>query len=342
MKPKTTILLILAVGCGLAAAFFTNKLIAERNKPVEEVEKVPVLVAKAGIKKIPAMTFIRKVDDFFEVQEKSKADVPKNILSDLTDKDLKDGFRVARSISEGNFLTRDDVISRDLEGLAAKVPPGMRAMAFRVTADTVAGGFVLPNSKVDVVWTFRTTNNESGTLTILQDMLVLAVDTQATRNPDSPQTILGATVTLAVKPEDAQRLALATNNGELRLALRPVGDDKKLLLHGSRPIDLAKIFSDLGEGKTEDTGDSTASTPPPVVPTLPALPRDTKDPVTPPAKDPMIAAKDPPDVPPAKRVRIHKLRIEDGGNIRTIDYVYDEEAKSYEGAIKRTDIDSKP
>src|SRR5260370_25238506 len=224
MKPKTTILMVLAIGCGLAAAFFTNKLIAEGNRRVEEVEKVAVLVAK---KKMGALTFIKKPDDFFEPQEKSKNDVPKNIMSDLTDKELKDGVRVSRTFGEGSFLTRDDLISKDMEGLSGKLEKGMRAVAVNVTAATLVGGFVLPNSKVDVVWTFRTTNNESGCLTILQDILVLAVDTQSQRNPDNPQTILAATVTLALKPEDAQKLALATNNGELRLTLRNVQDDIK-------------------------------------------------------------------------------------------------------------------
>ena len=43
------------------------------------------------------MTFIKEPDDFFEAQEKSKSDVPKNVMSDLTDKDIKDGFRMSRT-----------------------------------------------------------------------------------------------------------------------------------------------------------------------------------------------------------------------------------------------------
>src|SRR5262249_29246805 len=157
---------------------------------------------------------------FFEMQEKSKNDVPRNVLNTLDDKDLKDGFRVSKPFSEGGFLTRDDLISKEMEGLAVKVPPGMRAVAVRVTAEVIVGGFILPGSRVDVLWTYRTTNSHVGALTILQNQLVLAVDTTAARNPESPQTILGATVTLAVKPEDAQKLSLAAVNGELKLSLR--------------------------------------------------------------------------------------------------------------------------
>jgi pilus assembly protein CpaB len=339
MKPKTTILMILAIGCGLAAAFFTNKLIAERNKPVEEVEKVTVLVAK---KKIPAMAYISKADEFFEPQEKSKNDVPKNVLTDMEDKDLRDGFRVSRSFSAGNFLTRDDLISKEMEGLAGKVPRGMRAFAIRVTAETLAGGFVLPGSKVDVVWTFRTNNNESGSLTILQDMLVLAVDTQAARNPDNPQTILGATVTLAVKPEEAQKMALAKNNGELSLALRNVSDDIKLQLAGSKPGDLARTSSLFNDTKPEDTGDSTASAPAtPPVPPLPALPTPMKDP-TPPATTttPTTTTTPVTDERPVKPVKFHRMVILDGGNYREQKFVFDDETQSYDpGAVKRSEVD---
>jgi pilus assembly protein CpaB len=330
MKPKTTILLVLALGCGLAAAFMTNKLIAERNKGGEEAEKVNVVVAKAG-KKIPAMTYIKRAEEFFEVQERSKSDVPKNALNSLDEREIKDGFRVARAFSEGTYLTRDDLISADQEGLSAKLPPGMRALAVRVTAETLAGGFVLPGSKVDVLWTFRS-NNEVGSLTILQDMLVLAVDTTATRNPENPATILGATVTLAVKPEEAEKVALATNNGEIRLVLRNVKDDKKLQLKGAKPGDLAKSAHEQASEDKNDSagGDTTASAPPPVPP-IPALAPSMTDPAT-------------NDEPAPVRVsKIHKLTIEDGPNIFVHKYVYDDESKSWDaGGVTRSDVVSKP
>jgi pilus assembly protein CpaB len=344
MKPKTTILMILAIGCGLAAAFMTNKLIAERSKDAPTVETVSVLVAK---KRIPAMTYIKKTEEFFEVQEKSKNDVPKNVLTDLTDKDLKDGFRVSKPFSEGGFLTRDDIISKDQEGLSVKVPPGMRAVAVRVTADVLAGGFVLPNSRVDVMWTYRTTTNEVGALTILQDVLVLAVDTTSARNPESPQTILGATVTVAVRPEDAQRLSLAADNGQLRLALRHVSDDKKVQLTGSTPRDLAKLngYGDAADDKADPKDDGSGTPPVTAVPPLPAVPpsEGSKDPMVKEGTPP-VATKDPPRPPEPETERskkIHTLTIEDGPSIRRIPFVYDEERKSFEGSdITRSELES--
>src|SRR5207249_133472 len=114
-----------------------------------------------------------------------------------------------------NFLTRDDLISKEQEGLASRVPPGMRGITVRVTAETGVGGFLLPNSRADILWTGRA-GNDAVTQTILQDVLVLAIDTQSARNPDNPQAIVGATATFALKPEDVQTLTAAANSGEIR------------------------------------------------------------------------------------------------------------------------------
>ncbi len=328
MKPKTTILMVLAIGCGLAAAFMTNKLIAERNKPGEEAKKVTVLVAK---KKIAAQTYIKKADEYFELQEKSESDVSKSALAALDDKEIKDGFRVSRPFSEGNVLSRDDLISKEMEGLSVKVPKDMRAFATRVTAESLAGGFVLPGSKVDVVWTFRTPTSEVGSLTILQDMLVLAVDTQSARNPENPQTILGTTVTLAVKPEEAQKLALAANNGELRLALRNVTDDKKVQLSASRPGDLSRQTQDTGDEKTETTAE-TGSTAPSGT-TVPPIPALTAAPMKEPTPTPVPVVEEP------KSKRIHILRIEDGPNVTSHQFPFNEETKSFEGGpVQRKEV----
>lgn len=334
MKPRTTILMVLAIGCGLAAAFMTNKLIAERNKESPDVEKVTVLVAK---KKIPAMTYIKTPADFFEMQEKSKNDVPRNVLNTLDDKDLKDGFRVSKPFSEGGFLTRDDLISKEMEGLAVKVPPGMRAVAVRVTAEVIVGGFILPGSRVDVLWTYRTTNSHVGALTILQNQLVLAVDTTAARNPESPQTILGATVTLAVKPEDAQKLSLAAVNGELKLSLRNVADDKQLQLPGTNPEDLAR-GSGSDEAKKGDGTDESTGSAPPVVPPLPALPPSPMTPTTPTPMTPVVAK--PVDPEPLRQKKVHILRIEDGPHTQTHRFPFDEETKSFEGAVNKSDFET--
>jgi len=217
-------------------------------QPPAEPKSVPVLVAK---KKIPAFTFIKKVEDFFEVVEKPTDSLPKNYFSALNDKDLKEGFAVARAIPEGGYVTRDDLVPKGIGNLEAALPPGMRAVSIKVTVDQLVGGFILPGSRVDVISTVRR-EKDIISQTILQKVLVLAVDTLTQRNGDKTTTILGNTVTLAVTPEDAQKLSLAATRGELRLTLRPLGDDKKVPLRETKEGDLEKQRKEPDKEKPKD------------------------------------------------------------------------------------------
>src|SRR5260370_4895529 len=88
-------------------------------------EKVAVLVAK---KDISAMTYIRKADDFFEIQEKPRGAVPKGAFTGFDDTDIKDGFRVGRTFAAGRLLTPEDLVSKDMDG-GSRRPLGKRAGA---------------------------------------------------------------------------------------------------------------------------------------------------------------------------------------------------------------------
>lgn len=99
------------------------------------------------------------------------------------------------------------------QGLAAAIPIGMRAMAVRVSAAGAVGGFVLPNSRVDVVHVQRR-GQDVIPKTILRDIRVLAIDV-GIQDRDN------VTVTLAVTPAEATELSLAATTGSLSLVLRP-------------------------------------------------------------------------------------------------------------------------
>src|SRR5207237_8925887 len=100
------------------------------------------------------------------------------------------------------------------------------------------GGLIFPSSRVDIVSTTRN-GQDSLSQIILQDVLVLAIDTNATRDPQSP-AMVGSTVTLAAKPEESLRLSLAASMGELRLILRPLGETGTVKLGQTKAADLAK------------------------------------------------------------------------------------------------------
>lgn len=125
--------------------------------------------------------------------------------------------------------------------VAASLEPGMRAVAIGVSATSMVGGFIGPGDFVDVIMTYKESFvadgedarlqavmdlnlNKMATETILQNVKVLAVDQAAVR-PEEDKIRVGKTVTVAVNAEDAERLSLASEIGDLMLSLRGVGDD---------------------------------------------------------------------------------------------------------------------
>ncbi len=123
--------------------------------------------------------------------------------------------------------------------VAAMLDKGMRAVAIPVKADTMAGGFVVPGDFVDVILTYKVTvDREEKTAetdsfvrsnvseTILKNVKVLAVDQDASREEDKAK--IARTVTLAVDTIGAEKVALASNMGDLTLSLRGIGDEQDM------------------------------------------------------------------------------------------------------------------
>jgi pilus assembly protein CpaB len=250
MKPKTIVLMVVAVVCGLAASYMTSRVIAERNNDAGDEEKVVVLVAK---QKITYGTLIKDPQKYFIEKSFTKGEEPKKALR--TWDQLKDK-RINKPLSEDQFVTAEDLQDPKGQGPESLLPPGMRAIAIRVNVASGAAGFILPNSRVDVICTTHASEN-SATLTILQNMLVLASDQNYTRMEDKSANV-ATTVTLAAKPEDAMKLRLAEAAGELSLTLRGAEDNDIIALKPARPNDLAKPSTTDG-GSTDSEGNNGAN-----------------------------------------------------------------------------------
>ena len=173
MKPKTMILMVVAVVCGLAASYMTSRLLADKGTP-PPVNTVTVLVAK---QKINAWTPIKNPEDLFVTKEVPEGTFSPKCITDF--KDLKNQA-LKSPLSEQMPVTKDDLLTEATAGLVAQLKNGQRAMAIRVTPESLVGGFVLPGSKVDIVWTKRRGDGDSSTHIIQQDMLILAVDQKST------------------------------------------------------------------------------------------------------------------------------------------------------------------
>ena len=125
-------------------------------------------------------------------------------------------------------------------GFSSIIPPGMRALTVEVNTYVGVGGFILPNTRVDVLVTVPSYQDkeEASTRIILENIKVLAVDQTFQRKGDDPVTV--QTVTLLVTPEQAEKLVLASTEGKLQLSLRNDADDGKLSTSGVQLKELVK------------------------------------------------------------------------------------------------------
>lgn len=106
-------------------------------------------------------------------------------------------------------------------GLSIVIPPGKRAMSVEVDEVVGVAGFVLPGTRVDVLVTLDQAAGEEipRTRLLLQNIRVASAGQSTQRDAEGePQTV--PVVTLLVDPEEAEKLALASSKGSIRLALR--------------------------------------------------------------------------------------------------------------------------
>jgi pilus assembly protein CpaB len=107
-------------------------------------------------------------------------------------------------------------------GLPPVIPEGMRAVSVRVNEVIGVAGYVLPGTRVDVVATASPTNERSDTTSklILSNVQVLTAGTRMEQDQEQGKPVQVTVVTLLVNPEQAERLALASTEGKIQLALR--------------------------------------------------------------------------------------------------------------------------
>jgi pilus assembly protein CpaB len=315
MKPKTMMLMVVAIGCGLVASYMTSRLLAERQQPPPQTVTKPVLVAT---KKVPMHTPIKEPEKFFVVKELPEEAVPKKALTSFDD--IK-GKRLSKSINEEAFVYVEDLLDPEKDGLSVRLAAGQRAVAIKVDAQSLVGGFVYPGARVDVICTVRRGDQDSESKILLQDMQVLAVDTKHRKDAES-ETIIGQTVTLAAKPEEATQLALASAIGELRLMMRAVGDDVKIRHRPTRVTELGKQRFDGPDGSSDASADLKD---PPLPTELPPVPEKVETPV-------VEAAPKPPEEP----VKEHTLTIVSGEFTTRHKFVWDKQENSWKASVAKT------
>jgi pilus assembly protein CpaB len=108
-------------------------------------------------------------------------------------------------------------------GLAAMIPPGMRAVPVRVNEVVGVAGFVVPGMRIDVLISGSRPNGDQqlGTITrtLLQNLEVLSAGTDFKKDPEG-KPVQVQVVNLLVTPEQAELLSLASAQTQIQLVLR--------------------------------------------------------------------------------------------------------------------------
>jgi pilus assembly protein CpaB len=153
---------------------------------------------------------------------------------------------VANAYAKGSFVTGEPIVAAKLYMgqktagvMPLLIPPGMRAMSVPVDEVSDIAGFVLPRTRVDVLATVSNSNGDIPAFSriVLQDVEVLAVAQEIEGSKDTPIPV--KVVTLLVTPDQAERLALASREGVLRLAMRNYSDQKVVQTAG---VELRDLF----------------------------------------------------------------------------------------------------
>src|SRR6267142_3993124 len=247
MYTARIVVLTIALSAGGVAAYLARG--SDNNsppaEPVVQLETTDVLVAKIDIGLGQSVT-----PENLQWQTWPAATASNNFIRRSERPEAT--TEVAGSIARAPFLAGEPIREPKLVRangsgfMAAVLPGGMRAVSTEISPETGAGGFILPNDRVDVILSRHEKNpDRSGSSDIviseiiLANVRVLAID-QAPKEKDGQTAVVGKTATLELKSEQAEILARARQSGTLSLALRSIADVNAT----EKPVDVVK----RGEG----------------------------------------------------------------------------------------------
>ena len=279
---RTRMLMLASVALVLSVVvtFLTYRLLRQRLQPPDEMTTIVVATQRVSLGSRLAMEDVRV------------APWPKAALipGSASDPSVFIGRGVIQPIEANEPILETKLAPEDGgAGLTTTIPEGMRAVSIRVNDVIGVAGFVVPGSHVDIILSGSPTQNGATDVAkiILENVQVLAAGQNIDQEIDGkPQTV--QVVTVMVTPEDSQKLALASSEGRMQLALR-------------NPLDKDTPNPPLMQRAALYAG-GVAAVPVPVAPSGPPAPR---------VRRVVVAAPPPPPPPPAPApVEPRKLQVQ--------------------------------
>ena len=249
MRNISIIMLVLALVLGTLTVIFTRNII--QNQRAAEPTVVAVAQPEAELATVVVSTLPMKFGDELTAERLRVVSWPADIRPEGSFENISEILGserrvVLRSIGRNEPITREKISGfGSRASLSQVIEDGYRATAIRINVASSVSGFILPGDRVDVLLTFKPNKSQKNNITniILQDVRVLAIDQISDESQGG--AIIGTTASLEVKPEDAQKLALASDAGKLSLILRRLSPEDEIELVNSKTI----LVSDLKPSK---------------------------------------------------------------------------------------------
>lgn len=234
MNRSRVIILVLAAFAAGVAALLVRGLLGGGTPSVQAsiapkpAAMTEVLVAESAIQPGTAITptMVR-----WQSWPKDSVDSSFITKSENPDRDVIVKGTVARApLTAGEPLTATKIVHADSASfMSAQLAPGMRAVSISISTDTGAGGFILPNDRVDVMMTQKVSESPRryASRVILSDVRVLAMDQTFAQDKDR-KTVLAKTATLELAPDQATLLTRSAAAGTISLTLRPLDDQHNI------------------------------------------------------------------------------------------------------------------
>ncbi|OEU53552.1 MAG: Flp pilus assembly protein CpaB [Desulfuromonadales bacterium C00003096] len=222
-KYGTVIALGLAILFGVVAVILVNKWLtgqSPKTVSVERSESMPL--AEIVVVTTDLSTGTLLTAENLSLAKWPRTSVPKGTFENIAD--VAGRVNVSK-LAAGNPIRGSELAAPGSgAGLVAVIKPGMRAMAIQVNEVTGVGGFILPNTFVDVI---AIDGKKAKTAkTLLEKIEVLAIAQETFIEEGKAKVV--RTVTLELTPEEARQLALQTNKAPIRLVLRNSLDEKEV------------------------------------------------------------------------------------------------------------------
>jgi pilus assembly protein CpaB len=234
MKAARLVVLGVAVAAGGIAAFLaaSNKESAPPPPPqAAPLETVDVLVAKSDLTRGQVIEAGDMGWQTWPAAAANSSFIKKSEQPNALDQFV--GAIVRVGMVAGDPIRGPYVVMAKGSGfMAAVLPQGMRAAAIDISPESSAGGFILPDDRVDIVLTRRDKAAEKATGvekfvsdTVLRNVRVLAID-QTIDDKGGIKTVLGKTATLELTEPQAETLTLSHQLGTISLTLRSIRDSQ--------------------------------------------------------------------------------------------------------------------